>query len=108
MDERFPEFDEWRAAGEREREEHRQHMEALKDNPIAALSLALGRLRDDGASDEPEERKTIPPASNLAPLVEILAANRSDARANRAGRNDPCPCGSGKKYKKCCMRKQQN
>ncbi|WP_281274448.1 YecA family protein [Mesobacillus subterraneus] len=20
----------------------------------------------------------------------------------RAGRNDPCPCGSGKKYKKCC------
>ncbi|MED4986482.1 SEC-C metal-binding domain-containing protein, partial [Geobacillus stearothermophilus] len=23
------------------------------------------------------------------------------------GRNDPCPCGSGKKYKKCCMNKQQ-
>ena len=21
----------------------------------------------------------------------------------RIGRNDPCPCGSGKKYKKCCM-----
>ena len=21
------------------------------------------------------------------------------------GRNDPCPCGSGKKYKKCCMTK---
>ena len=20
----------------------------------------------------------------------------------RIGRNDPCPCGSGKKYKKCC------
>ncbi|MCS2677438.1 SEC-C metal-binding domain-containing protein [Bacteroides ovatus] len=20
------------------------------------------------------------------------------------GRNDPCPCGSGKKYKKCCGR----
>jgi hypothetical protein len=23
---------------------------------------------------------------------------------SRIGRNDPCPCGSGKKYKKCCMR----
>ena len=23
------------------------------------------------------------------------------------GRNDPCPCGSGKKYKKCCLRKQE-
>jgi preprotein translocase subunit SecA len=22
------------------------------------------------------------------------------------GRNDPCPCGSGKKYKKCCALKQ--
>ena len=21
------------------------------------------------------------------------------------GRNDPCPCGSGKKYKRCCMNK---
>jgi preprotein translocase subunit SecA len=23
----------------------------------------------------------------------------------RVGRNDPCPCGSGKKYKQCCMRR---
>ena len=23
----------------------------------------------------------------------------------KTGRNDPCPCGSGKKYKKCCMKK---
>jgi uncharacterized protein len=23
--------------------------------------------------------------------------------AERVGRNDPCPCGSGKKYKKCCL-----
>jgi hypothetical protein len=27
--------------------------------------------------------------------------------ANKIGRNDPCPCGSGKKYKNCCMRKEQ-
>jgi len=24
----------------------------------------------------------------------------------KSGRNDPCPCGSGKKYKKCCLNKQ--
>ena len=24
----------------------------------------------------------------------------------KVGRNDPCPCGSGKKYKKCCMNKE--
>ncbi len=25
-------------------------------------------------------------------------------RGTKVGRNDPCPCGSGKKFKKCCMR----
>jgi len=25
----------------------------------------------------------------------------------KTGRNDPCPCGSGKKYKACCIQKQQ-
>ena len=25
-------------------------------------------------------------------------------RADKVGRNDPCPCGSGKKFKNCCMR----
>jgi len=24
----------------------------------------------------------------------------------RVGRNDPCPCGSGKKFKKCCLNPQ--
>jgi uncharacterized protein len=28
-------------------------------------------------------------------------------RAERVGRNDPCPCGSGKKYKKCCGRRER-
>jgi len=25
-------------------------------------------------------------------------------RNDKVGRNDPCPCGSGKKFKNCCMR----
>ena len=25
----------------------------------------------------------------------------------KVGRNDPCPCGSGKKYKQCCMAKER-
>ncbi|MBU4455659.1 preprotein translocase subunit SecA [Patescibacteria group bacterium] len=28
----------------------------------------------------------------------------ADAAGHKVGRNDPCPCGSGKKYKKCCGR----
>ena len=29
------------------------------------------------------------------------------ASGDKVGRNDPCPCGSGKKYKRCCYLKQQ-
>ena len=34
---------------------------------------------------------------------------KSDRRSNpfKVGRNDPCPCGSGKKYKKCCLNKKE-
>ena len=35
--------------------------------------------------------------------LEILLNPQKPAVAEPgAGRNDPCPCGSGKKYKKCC------
>ena len=27
-------------------------------------------------------------------------------RVDKVGRNEPCPCGSGKKYKKCCWNKK--
>lgn len=49
---------------------------------------------------------------NVAPIWEQVDAGRVLASAfdgpyvnpNRnVGRNDPCPCGSGKKYKKCCL-----
>lgn len=38
------------------------------------------------------------------PELIVQAANSTHAPAgrNRVGRNDPCPCGSGRKYKKCC------
>jgi len=28
--------------------------------------------------------------------------NKLESAAGKPGRNDPCPCGSGKKFKKCC------
>lgn len=40
----------------------------------------------------------------LARRGEALAASQPVRRDRpRVGRNDPCPCGSGKKYKKCCL-----
>ena len=31
-----------------------------------------------------------------------MQAVQQVVRGEKVGRNDPCPCGSGKKYKKCC------
>ena len=41
---------------------------------------------------------TLPPVATL-PQVKPKTVVRSEAKI---GRNDPCPCRSGKKYKKCC------
>jgi peptide deformylase len=37
----------------------------------------------------------------------ILVIDR-EYKPNLTGRNDPCPCGSGKKYKKCCLDKPED
>ena len=36
------------------------------------------------------------PEDNQTKSIEPLPINK------KIGRNDPCPCGSGKKYKHCC------
>ncbi len=45
---------------------------------------------------------------DTAPLVDVAASSLFQRQqpirrtGPNAGRNEPCPCGSGKKYKKCC------
>jgi preprotein translocase subunit SecA len=34
------------------------------------------------------------------------ARRPAEVKKLKLGRNDPCPCGSGKKYKKCCLVKE--
>jgi preprotein translocase subunit SecA len=42
-----------------------------------------------------------PPQAVAMPEHRASAAH-SPSNQPKVGRNDPCPCGSGKKYKKCC------
>ena len=51
--------------------------------------IANGTIRN---SDVPYMRQISPTAKQFA--------------LRRVGRNDPCPCGSGKKFKKCCLNKK--
>jgi SWIM/SEC-C metal-binding protein len=45
---------------------------------------------------EPDKPEDI---SDLERLLNPLTPIKVE---NKIGRNDPCPCGSGRKYKKCC------
>lgn len=49
----------------------------------------------------PDER----PQSPLVAAARSIPLLPAPAAAVKTGRNDPCPCGSGKKYKKCCLGK---
>jgi len=39
---------------------------------------------------------------DITDLEILLTPHKPMIAENKVGRNDPCPCGSGKKYKKCC------
>ena len=39
---------------------------------------------------------------DIADLEILLNPPKTITAEKKVGRNEPCPCGSGKKYKKCC------
>lgn len=61
------------------------------------------------SQDSMERNKTNPPSTPFAKYrielhsgeVKLFDHGKLCVR-EKVGRNDPCPCGSGKKYKKCC------
>ena len=55
------------------------------------VAKATGAGFEGEAKKKPLQRKPVE-----APRREPIVKN------GKVGRNDPCPCGSGKKYKKCC------
>jgi Uncharacterised protein family (UPF0149)/SEC-C motif len=113
------------------RERHRRIMEALVDLQEPQSFIANAYTRDDiqyslDAGDRPEWRRFDNPWQFYDPVEIARRQERwlSEARdlesgsygpiergmrqpylreQTKIGRNEPCPCGSGKKYKKCCM-----
>ena len=85
----LPDRDEW----ERDADALDDRMMVLRDpetNPL--MSLLMRTLTDDEPDDEFDDEP------------DDLFLDAPPARAAPVGRNEPCPCGSGKKYKKCCLR----
>lgn len=71
-------------------------------------------LRRVEIEERPKEVERERPMVFQAPSEQLAAGTFSSYRPtiaspsfSKVGRNDPCPCGSGKKFKKCCLRKYE-
>jgi preprotein translocase subunit SecA len=42
--------------------------------------------------------------SNVFDVISTPIEEKTEISVEKVGRNEPCPCGSGKKYKLCCGR----
>lgn len=78
-------------------------------SPVDAVKLLRGwpMFGDASGKDIEDEGDDINGLDNqLANIMEELGGRTEEPRrVVKIGRNDPCPCGSGKKYKQCCLKK---
>ena len=68
-------------------------------SPEEALT-ASSTVRTQGTQVSAEQGSTGAPGKPAQEKTKTYAKDKDDPYVN-VGRNDPCPCGSGKKYKKC-------
>lgn len=67
-----------------------------RQNEVAAIFEEKGwKYAIELEPDQPED---------TADLERLLNPPQPVTAEKKVGRNEPCPCGSGKKYKKCCGR----
>lgn len=85
---------------------------ALAFRRLASLAvIARATDEDPDLYDEMDEGLMRDAPDMIVPCVLALHADRianhgAAPGAGKTGRNDSCPCGSGKKYKKCCLQAQ--
>ena len=107
--------------------DHLEAMDELKEyvglnsyaqrDPVAMYRIQGADLFDEMVDDIKEDtvRQILSVVPRSRPIERVQVAKptsegfgdgkrivRKPATAEKIGRNDPCPCGSGKKYKKCC------
>jgi hypothetical protein len=112
MGSRFPEFDVWQEEANRDAQEEWAKTQEIQKMAFEAggdMALLVRKLKAQVAEKELERKKL---EAEVAAHERLLAAKRPSprplprpARPDKIGRNDACPCGSGKKFKHCCMKR---
>ncbi len=69
--------------------------------PKVDITVEIAHGDSFPADRVPTPPPQMPPRLTLSHGEETLATAPPKGAVDKVGRNDPCPCGSGKKYKKC-------
>ena len=81
------------------------HMEQLNEDFVGSTWVETeARHEEAPTSDMSREQQDAIRSSQGDPNAKVEPIRNRD---HKVGRNDPCPCNSGKKYKQCCWKKQQ-
>lgn len=84
-----------------------ERMAGFRHDRIAPLEDAIGELSGwyafSDAAKQDRERRAL--GGNGAGLATAATSQPVINPFKGVGRNDPCPCGSGKKFKKCCLQR---
>lgn len=70
--------------------------EEFKDQAVVTIPELVIEMNDWIKSQAPVDMGRVPD------WFGAVNSNLVPARSNKVGRNEPCPCGSGRKYKHCC------
>ena len=77
-------------------------IQGIRDETVRRMFLV--RLR----SQQEVKRERVAKETGTGAAVNAIVKKQPVRKAaTKVGPNDPCPCGSGKKYKKCCMQKEK-
>ena len=69
---------------------------AIRENTVRMMLTLVPRRRED------VERKAVAKVTATSSGGDDTVKSSPVRKGKKVGPNDPCPCGSGKKYKKCC------
>lgn len=68
----------------------------IRENTVKMMLTSIPRRRED------VERKAVVKETATSAATDNSVKAEPVRKGKKVGPNDPCPCGSGKKYKKCC------
>ena len=70
--------------------------------------INTGMIMDNVSNTNDETTKNVIDSKNMMQsYIDYKNRHTPKIREHNIGRNDPCPCGSGLKFKKCCINKPE-